>query len=395
LDAVRRKSEAGLVEEGNGDAVTHSGSTGILNLKGGGGDEKIKGMGKGKGIEVDNGAGIGAFDFSTPARRDHSKKELNMARLNISNFSMLASLLGVSGEGTKMQIAESVVQALERRDAGKGDGSDKKDDRDEEHSDDDVPEPSSEIEDEGSDEGIAVRVKVDRRTVKLHLRVTALIVDLKLGLKSLLKLRVDDQRILYDDIDISDDVSVMDTIAGKHNQFVMKLRGLGGGKRARAADGAQFSKDTRLRQIKEEAGTTIMRLNAAPGISPAITDIVRICTNVGRELQERPDACVTFLLTQVDDDKMKKLLTVTASNGTETRQKEMAYVIFATQHNMLEELRRQIGYAESLMHSTTHACMVSQLGDASGSVAWATFTDMVSNTITERAVGRARNEAAM
>ena len=164
-------------------------------------------------------------------------------------------------------------------------------------------------------------------------------------------------------------------------------RGGGGSRTPRGGGGA--NKASKIRDMKNDVGTVLLRFNAVPNASPAITrgagGVLRLSQLVG----SHPDSVIKVLVDEpglVTDDSLAKMLEVTsASNNLETRCSMVAEILFDETLVSLDEVKQQNALAVKVLKQTVQMAMVSQFGDATANISWVDFIKMVAKSIKERA----------
>jgi hypothetical protein len=190
---------------------------------------------------------------------------------------------------------------------------------------------------------------------------------------------------------IGDEMVSLDTLKVKSgDKLTLKVNALAGGKRGRA----DKSKASRMSDLREEAGTTQLRINAHPNMAPTITGILHICLQLSGVMQETPNEIVSWMFARTPGDKLREMLTVcSGTNSLENRFALLADNFFSAQKEALEELDKQIKLCKGLTNTYITMTMVSQFGDEAGNVQWAAFTKGISGVLENRAAQAGAAEA--
>ncbi|MFM7981382.1 MAG: hypothetical protein ACKPKO_18905, partial [Candidatus Fonsibacter sp.] len=106
----------------------------------------------------------------------------------------------------------------------------------------------------------------------------------------------------------------------------------GGGKRGRGgATGA--SKDTMIKVLKETIGTSMIRINAMPGASPVVTELMKRFNQISQGVVLNPTQIFSEVLTILNvPDMLNMVEAITGSNNLKARFNAIVNVVFKDIH---------------------------------------------------------------
>ena len=151
------------------------------------------------------------------------------------------------------------------------------------------------------------------------------------------------------------------------HEVVVKLRGRGGGKRGRG----NMEKDDYIKNLDDEVGTALLRINAVKGASPAIDNakkgLAELMAYAKNENFQPPE-----LLTHFDMKELKEALVVSSSGGgrADAKCKNMVKVFFGNCLAQLEEVERQTTLMKDALRMAINYYFVVKYSDESGNIQW-------------------------
>jgi len=190
---------------------------------------------------------------------------------------------------------------------------------------------------------------------------------------------------------IGDEMVSLEVLGVKSgDRLKLKLKFLAGGKRGRA----DKTKTSRMGELREEAGTTQLRINAFPNMAPTITHILNVCNEITQELQKPQAQIVSWMNDRTPSDKLREMQTICAgTNSLENRFTLISNGFFALQEEALTELEKQIKHCKGLLITYATMAMVSQFGDEAGNIQWKAFTECLTKALETRAAAAGAAEA--
>ena len=172
----------------------------------------------------------------------------------------------------------------------------------------------------------------------------------------------------------------------------------GGGKRARSAGAkarvSEQSKEMRMAELRDIAGTTGMKIGAKRNMSNTVNSVMLNLVAATQEMDEAPEEVVTNALYKLPVKDLKKLHTaLTSTNNVELRRDTTAKSFFGPSFNMLQDLKNLIAETEKAIKDEALMLLTSEFGDDTGAVQWATYCDKILEVIVEKSKETGRAEA--
>ena len=153
----------------------------------------------------------------------------------------------------------------------------------------------------------------------------------------------------------------------------------GGGKRS-LASGNSSKQETTMR-LEDMIGMNMLRFNAQPNASPAISALVQKITQA-THIANQQDISMKQILRELDMGDLQKLLTVTSSSTkVESRSTKVAEVIFNQNYHMLLEVENQTKKAFQSLPLVAQLLLMKKYSDEAGNISWTQFTHDVSAVI--------------
>ena len=123
--------------------------------------------------------------------------------------------------------------------------------------------------------------------------------------------------------------------------------------------------------LKDTMGTSMIRVNAAPGMSPVVTELMARFGEIGQRIQNTPKTVVSdFVNTLSVEDTSKFIEATSTTNNTKTRCGTISNMLFSQYIDQIQETRTQLDMVEGMCKESVEMMLVSQYGDLSGNVAW-------------------------
>ena len=162
----------------------------------------------------------------------------------------------------------------------------------------------------------------------------------------------------------------------------MGLRG--GGKRGRVGAGgsAGGSKDNRIKMLKEPIATSMIRINAIPGVSPVVTEMMIRFNQLSQGMVSNPTHIFSEILKIPSGlDLLKMVEATTSSNNLKARFNAIMNLVFKTYIDRMDELRSQLKLVESISVDIVELMLVSQYGDTTGNITWSDLSKEIACTM--------------
>ena len=183
-------------------------------------------------------------------------------------------------------------------------------------------------------------------------------------------------RILYKGEDVDEDKQVREIFdnvgyAYAFHEVEVKLRGPGGGKRGRTSV-SMSSKDDITKSLEDEIGTSILRIQAQPNASPAISQAITALVHLVA-LAKNEKSSGTEILNNLNMKELKQLLSVSSSSSkADAKCKGMAEVVFANAVASLQELERQTALTNKALKLGINYYLMRKFSDDNGNMLWTT-----------------------
>lgn len=183
-------------------------------------------------------------------------------------------------------------------------------------------------------------------------------------------------RILYKGEDVDEDKQVREIFenvgyAYAFHEVEVKLRGPGGGKRGRTSV-SMSSKDDITKSLEDEIGTSILRIQAQPNASPAISQAITALVHLVA-LAKNEKSSGTEILNNLNMKELKQLLSVSSSaSKADAKCKGMAEVVFANAVASLQELERQTALTNKALKLGINYYLMRKFSDDNGNILWTT-----------------------
>ena len=173
-------------------------------------------------------------------------------------------------------------------------------------------------------------------------------------------------------------------IQKEHTLHLMgRLRG--GGKR-KLGGTAGATQEQRVRVLKESIGTSMVRINAMPGVSPVVTERMERFNQLSQVVYSNPTHVFSEILNATPGADFIQLIDATTnSNKIKTRIKHITNVLLKMCIDRIEELRSQLERTENTITEIFELMLVSQYGDAAGNINWADLSKEIATTMATKA----------
>ena len=166
----------------------------------------------------------------------------------------------------------------------------------------------------------------------------------------------------------------------------------GGGKRARGG----LNKEARAKQLRETIGMNMMRLNAAPQMSPQITNTKNKISALILRVVSSPTTVLSDIMRHLTAGTVREIITVLASGGNNSRNKfsSLAQILFRQDCDAMDELKKQVLIAENLTADIIEASLVAQYSDEGGDIKWSDLGMEASRIMADKITAAATGGAA-
>mmetsp|Transcript_145049 Transcript_145049/g.205281 ORF Transcript_145049/g.205281 Transcript_145049/m.205281 type:complete len:693 (-) Transcript_145049:25-2103(-) len=189
-------------------------------------------------------------------------------------------------------------------------------------------------------------------------------------------LRRSDLRVLYKGEDVDEYKEFREIFEDINSAYVfheveVKLRGSGGGKRGRTSV-SMSPKDDITKSLEDEIGTSILRIQAQPNASPAISQAITALVHLVA-LAKNEKSSGTEILNNLNMKELKQLLSVSSSaSKADAKCKGMAEVVFANAVASLQELERQTALTNKALKLGINYYLMKKFSDDNGNILWTT-----------------------
>ena len=154
------------------------------------------------------------------------------------------------------------------------------------------------------------------------------------------------------------------------------------------------NKDVRMRQLKEDIGTSMVRINARPNMAPIITVLMNKFMVVGQAIAEAPKTVATAMMNSCSFDVLSSLVDDVVGNANvKTRLISMSETLYKAENDEMFELETQIKTVKKLMAYTTEAMLVAEFGDQGGNIQWVNFSAGAKEVLKQKAEDNVRENA--
>lgn len=155
------------------------------------------------------------------------------------------------------------------------------------------------------------------------------------------------------------------------HEVVVKLRGRGGGKRGRStASSSNQTKDDYIRNLDDEVGTALLRINAVQNASPAIELSKQALVQL-MAFAKNEDFQPAELLTHFGMNELKETLSVSSSVAkADAKCRNMVKVLFGNCLRQLEEVERQTALMKDALRMAINYYFLVKYSDESGNIQW-------------------------
>ena len=193
------------------------------------------------------------------------------------------------------------------------------------------------------------------------------------------------KRLKYNGKKVKDNHTV-----GYHNiqkedtlHFMGRLRG--GGKRGCCGGTTDANKDTRVKMLKDKIGTSVIRADTIPGVSPVVTELMVRFKQISQGVVLNPTHIFSEVLAILNvHDMLNMVVGMTSSNNLKARYHAIVDVVFKMYIERIDELRSQINKVESISMDIIELMFVTQYGDNSGNINWAELSKELACTIANK-----------
>ena len=139
-----------------------------------------------------------------------------------------------------------------------------------------------------------------------------------------------------------------------------------------------------LKNIKENITNLTLRLQAVPGASPAITEVVNKSIGMFQQVNQNPKTSVSSSMSDLSPELLAKLQTevITSSTKPMERCKMVCSIIFEDYFEKLDEVQTQTAKAKELLENCVAFAILSQFADSSGNISWTNYSKAVGKILT-------------
>jgi hypothetical protein len=199
-------------------------------------------------------------------------------------------------------------------------------------------------------------------------------------------IRPDLQRLMFNSRILDGQMTA--SAAGITKESMLRLLApplLGSGKRARGEAGAtrtRMNKETKLLDLQEEVGTSMLRLAVAQdAAAPSVREIYRKAMAFVQHI-DRIDEPMTREVGLMSNESIQNITeTIASNNNVEERLRVICDAVFSTDWVAMKETERQIQKSKDLMNLITMYAMIKQFGEPNGTVSWSKFSKMLNECI--------------
>ena len=108
-------------------------------------------------------------------------------------------------------------------------------------------------------------------------------------------------------------------------------------------------KDNRIKMLKESIGTSMIRINAMPGVLPVVAELMTKFNQISQGVVSNPTQIFSELLNMLSAPDMLKIVeATTSSNNLKARFNGIMNVVFKTYIVGIDELSSHIKLVESI-----------------------------------------------
>jgi hypothetical protein len=173
----------------------------------------------------------------------------------------------------------------------------------------------------------------------------------------------------------------------------------GGGKRAKTSTGARrttHDKDSRLTELRDAIGSTVMKIRAKNGMRDALLGIADTLMAHGGVIEQSPSEVVTASLGALNRHALRALQSqLTSTNNVDHRMMLIMKLFYKQQLTTLNELRNLIDETEQSLLTITELAMVHQFcKDDDGTMSWSDVNTVLVDVIEGKAVRAGANLVA-
>jgi hypothetical protein len=196
-----------------------------------------------------------------------------------------------------------------------------------------------------------------------------------------------------------DDKSLSDYAIVRDSQIMLDIRGFGGGKRAKTSTGARrttHDKDTRLTELRDAIGSTVMKIRAKNGMSDALLGIADTLMTHEGVIEQSPNDVVTASMGALNRLALRALQSqLMNTNNVDHRMMLIMKLFYKQQLMTLNELRNLIDETEQSLLTITELAMVHQFcKDDEGTMSWSDVNTILVDVLEGKAVRAGANLVA-
>jgi len=177
---------------------------------------------------------------------------------------------------------------------------------------------------------------------------------------------------------------------------LLKLFLRGGAKRGRIEkSAARTSKVVKTKELKEEIGTHLLRLNIGI-LAPVVGQVVRLLAEISQQMVNHEGEIISMMTAPLSIAKLQQMLEITStSNGMDTRMNSLCDILFVNGFEIIDDLKHQLTSGDKAMRSTIHLCMLQQFGnDETGAISWTSFSKVIVKAMSDKVLAAAAANAA-
>ena len=174
---------------------------------------------------------------------------------------------------------------------------------------------------------------------------------------------------------------------------VLRIEG-GMGKRASTGKAKVVDKDDKIRELREDTGSKLVRINATEITAPAITGATNNVMLLSQAVETAGTRIMKAVLAKLGSDSLGRLVETTRNGNFEFKMNRLMKEVFGTDYNNLQELKQKITMCEQCLRGCVDlAFYVSYCGE-NGELKWVQYsTDLVDASVAAEAAGGAAEAA--